>query len=244
MDTLNLDMLLRILVAHFLADFILQPTSWVNRKNEHGIKSGYFWLHIGIHLLTLSILLWDPNLWPVILWVTIGHLILDALKSKLSNSGIWIFLADQLLHVLIIVLVSLIYTQQIQLFLDAATRIVNSEKFWELSLAYLLLSTPSAVLIGKMTQRWSQDTGISVGSKGLKNAGKWIGIMERLLIFTFIVINEISAIGFLLAAKSVFRFGDLKDSSDHKKTEYIIIGTFISFSIAIALGLTYKLQLF
>jgi len=244
MDAINFNILLRILVAHFLADFIFQPTSWVNKKNEHGIKSRYFWLHIAIHLITLSVLLWDPKLWPVILWVTFGHLILDAIKSKLSNSGIWIFLVDQLLHLFLIVLVSMIYTQQFQLFIDAASRIVDNEKFWELSLAYLLLTTPSSVLIGKMTQRWSQDTGISAGSKGLKNAGKWIGIMERLLIFTFIVINEISAIGFLLAAKSVFRFGDLKDPSDHKKTEYIIIGTFISFSIAIAIGLTYKLQLF
>jgi hypothetical protein len=244
MDTLNFDILLRILFAHFLADFIFQPTSWVNRKNERGIKSRYFWLHIAIHLITLSVLLWDPKLWPVILWVTFGHSILDAIKSKFSNSGIWIFLADQLLHVLIIVLVWLIYWQQFQMFSIAASRIVNNEKFWAVSLAYLLLSTPSSVLIGKMTHRWSQDTGISVGNKGLKNAGKWIGIMERLLIFTFIVINEISAIGFLLAAKSVFRFGDLKDPSDHKKTEYIIIGTFISFSIAIAIGLTYKLQLF
>ncbi len=32
MDALNFDLLLRILVAHFLADFIFQPTSWVKRK--------------------------------------------------------------------------------------------------------------------------------------------------------------------------------------------------------------------
>jgi len=244
MDALNFDLLLRILVAHFLADFIFQPTSWVKKKSEHGIKSGHFWLHIAIHLITLSVLLWDWNLWPVILWVTLGHLILDALKSKLSNSSLWIFLADQISHVFIIVFVWLIYSDQFQVFCDTASIIANDQKLWGLFLAYLVLSTPSSVIIAKMTQRWSEDMGISTGSKGLKNAGKWIGIMERLLIFTFIAINEFSAIGFLLAAKSVFRFGDLKDTSDHKKTEYIIIGTFISFSIAIAIGLFYKLNLF
>ncbi len=243
MDALNFDLLLRILVAHFIADFIFQPTFWVKKKNEHGLKSGYFWLHIAIHLITLSVLLWDWNTWPVIAWVTVGHLMLDALKSKLSNSGIWIFLADQLLHVLIILLVWLIYSHQFQLFCATVSELVNSQELWRLSLAYLLLSTPSSVLIGKMTQKWNNDTGVSGENKGLKDAGKWIGIMERLLIFTFIVLNEISAIGFLLAAKSVFRFGDLKNDSDHKKTEYIIIGTFISFSIAIAIGLTYKLNL-
>lgn len=241
MDAINFDLLLRILVAHFLADFIFQPTLWVEEKKEHGLKTRYFWLHIVIHLITLSVLLWDWNMWPVIIWITMGHLLIDATKSKLSDTGIWIFLADQFFHLLIIVSVWLIYSQQFQLFCTTISELLNSQKFWRLSLAYLLLSMPSSVLIGKMTQKWSNDTGISGGSKGLKDAGKWIGIMERLLIFTFIVLNEISAIGFLLAAKSVFRFGDLQNDSDHKKTEYIIIGTFISFSIAIAIGLTYKL---
>lgn len=243
MDALNFDLLLRILVAHFLADFIFQPTLWVEAKKNHGLKSRYFWLHIAIHLITLSVLLWDWNMWPVIVWVIVGHLILDAIKSKSFKTGLWIFLADQFFHLLLIVTVWLIYSQQFQLFFATISELLNSQKFWRLSLAYLLLSTPSSVLIGKMTQKWSNDMEISGGSKGLKDAGKWIGIMERLLIFTFIVLNEISAIGFLLAAKSVFRFGDLQNDSDHKKTEYIIIGTFISFSIAIAIGLTYKINL-
>lgn len=241
MDALNFDLLLRILVAHFLADFIFQPSSWVKKKSEHGLKSGYFWLHIAIHLVTLSVMLWDWHLLPVIIWVTLSHLMLDALKGKLLKSGIWIFLADQFLHLAIIVIVWLIYTDQIQLFFETISELLNSQKLWWLFLAYLLLSIPSSVLIGKLTQKWSNELEQSGKNKGLENAGKWIGIMERVLIFTFIAINEISAIGFLLAAKSVFRFGDLKSTSDHKKTEYIIIGTFVSFSMAIAIGLFYKM---
>ncbi|RZK66384.1 MAG: DUF3307 domain-containing protein, partial [Pedobacter sp.] len=44
-----------------------------------------------------------------------------------------------------------------------------------------------------------------------------------------------------LAAKSIFRFGDLKDAHDIKLTEYVLIGTLLSFSIAVAvsLGITY-----
>ncbi len=72
MDALNFDLLLRILVAHFLADFIFQPSSWVKKKSEHGLKSGYFWLHIAIHLVTLSVMLWDWHLLPVIIWVTLS----------------------------------------------------------------------------------------------------------------------------------------------------------------------------
>jgi hypothetical protein len=243
MHALNFELLLRILVAHFLSDFIFQQTSWAKKKDESGIKSGYFWLHIVITMLTLSVLLWDWQVWPVIVWVTLGHFIIDAIKNKLSHSVIWIFIADQFLHLLIIVMVWLVYSHQMQLFCDAITESINNQKFWWLLLAYITLSIPSSVLIGKMTKKWSnelEDPKENEKKEGLENAGKWIGILERLLILTFIIANEFSAIGFLLAAKSVFRFGDLKNASEHKKTEYIIIGTFLSFSIAITTGLIYK----
>ena len=73
-------------------------------------------------------------------------------------------------------------------------------------------------------------------SKGLPNAGKWIGYLERILILTFIFTNTIEGIGFLLAAKSVFRFGELNRAKDIKITEYVLIGTFASFTIAILIG--------
>ncbi|TVR27761.1 MAG: DUF3307 domain-containing protein, partial [Balneolaceae bacterium] len=40
-----------------------------------------------------------------------------------------------------------------------------------------------------------------------------------------------------LAAKSIFRFGDLTRSKDRKLTEYILVGTLLSFLIAIATGM-------
>jgi len=52
--------------------------------------------------------------------------------------------------------------------------------------------------------------------------------------------NEWQAIGFLIAAKSVFRFGDLSRAKDRKLTEYILIGTLLSFGFAILIGLLYK----
>ena len=74
------------------------------------------------------------------------------------------------------------------------------------------------------------------GLETLQNAGKWIGILERLMIFGFILLGKWEGIGFLLAAKSVFRFGDLKDARDMKLTEYVLIGTLLSFGMAMLLG--------
>ncbi len=71
----------------------------------------------------------------------------------------------------------------------------------------------------------------------LENAGKYIGILERLFVYLFIISNHWEAIGFLLAAKSVFRFGDIKESRQRKMTEYILIGTLLSFGLAILVGM-------
>lgn len=74
-------------------------------------------------------------------------------------------------------------------------------------------------------------------SSGLEDGGRVIGYLERLLIFLFLLANQFAAIGFLVAAKSIFRFGEFKDSENRMQAEYIIIGTFSSFIYAILVGM-------
>ena len=76
-------------------------------------------------------------------------------------------------------------------------------------------------------------------NESLKDAGKYIGILERLLVFIFIIVGHWEAVGFLITAKSVFRFGDLTSTKERKLTEYILIGTLISFGIAIIVSLLF-----
>ena len=46
-----------------------------------------------------------------------------------------------------------------------------------------------------------------------------------------------SGIGFLIAAKSILRFSDIKNAEDRKEAEYILPGTMVSFIVAICTGL-------
>jgi hypothetical protein len=80
--------------------------------------------------------------------------------------------------------------------------------------------------------------------RGLENGGKRIGQIERALILLFILSAQPASVGFLVTAKSVFRFGELKNAEDRKEAEYIIIGTMLSFTWAIALSwaIQYALQ--
>ncbi|NOY22057.1 MAG: hypothetical protein GXO70_00915 [Acidobacteria bacterium] len=73
--------------------------------------------------------------------------------------------------------------------------------------------------------------------RGLKNGDRLIGRLERALIFLFTLSGHLMAVGFLITAKSVLRFGELKNGSDRKEAEYIIIGTLYSFFLALLISL-------
>jgi hypothetical protein len=57
------------------------------------------------------------------------------------------------------------------------------------------------------------------------------------LILTFVLIGSFEGVGFLLAAKSVFRFGELSKAKEIRTTEYVLIGTLASFAIAVLIGI-------
>ncbi len=68
---------------------------------------------------------------------------------------------------------------------------------------------------------------------GFPDGGRMIGRLERLLVFLFVMVGTPTAIGFLVAAKSILRFGEIRDSESRKVAEYVIIGTLMSFGFAL-----------
>jgi hypothetical protein len=78
----------------------------------------------------------------------------------------------------------------------------------------------------------SESEGKSMDEKEF-NAGRVIGMLERLLIYFFIMIGEITVIGFIIAAKGFTRFKDL-DKRDF--AEYVLIGTLLSSFLALAVS--------
>ncbi|MBI4723343.1 MAG: hypothetical protein HY769_10200 [Candidatus Stahlbacteria bacterium] len=67
----------------------------------------------------------------------------------------------------------------------------------------------------------------------VKGAGKYIGYFERFIVLTFMLLNQYTAIGLVLTAKSIARFEALKERG---VAEYYLIGTLCSISIAILVG--------
>lgn len=65
------------------------------------------------------------------------------------------------------------------------------------------------------------------------NRGRVIGILERVLLYSFVLQGQYGAIGFILAAKAFTRF---KALDDRPFAEYVLIGTLLSACLALATG--------
>lgn len=229
-------LLLKILLAHLIGDFFLQPESWVKHKEHKTLKSVWLYVHIAIHIALLFLILWDVSLIILILSIGVSHFIIDALKlsfQKKKTKRLWFFI-DQALHILSII--ALVYLFSDAFYFDA---ISITKNHLLLVFCLLILTKPTSIVMRTIFSKWDINA-LTQDNESLKDAGKYIGILERLLVFIFIISDHWEAVGFLITAKSVFRFGDLTASKERKLTEYILIGTLISFGIAIIIGIIYK----
>ena len=251
-----MNFLFLLLIAHLLGDFFLQPNSWVRSKFKKGIKSSGFWKHIAVHGLLLAIVaVIYPEFWLGIIIVFAGHAVIDGAKIAFlrntteSKNKIKAFLLDQFLHIVLILAV-----------VSQTSVIPDWEYFLQpeyiiVLLGYLFITLPASsiikVLLSNYTwvvetpenptppsrRSWTnlfiQPVQKENVQRSLKNGGHYIGLIERILVFTFILIGQWSAVGFLITAKSVFRFGDLNQGKNREFTEYVLIGTLLSFGMAI-----------
>lgn len=69
------------------------------------------------------------------------------------------------------------------------------------------------------------------------NTGRIIGLLERIFVFLFVLLNQFTAIGFILAAKGVTRF---KDFESRTFAEYVLVGTLLSALLAMSIGYLVK----
>lgn len=225
---------IKLILVNILGDFILQPNSWVADKEKRKLKSPYLYLHILIHTLLSFIFLWNIQLWWVSIIIGFSHWVIDTCKlyfQNLKTKKRWFFI-DQVLHIIIILGISW-YCKELHF------NILENPEFLKIIIAVLFLTTPSSIIIKMLLSSWtpvaeSQNT---IQTESLTSAGKYIGILERLLVLIFILVNHWEGVGFMVAAKSVFRFSDLAQAKQRKLTEYVLIGTLLSFGIAVLTGI-------
>ncbi|RKS53212.1 uncharacterized protein DUF3307 [Gillisia mitskevichiae] len=229
--------LIQLLIAHLLTDFALQPTSWIKHKRKYKVRSYFLIIHAIIAGVLTVLFLQQLEWWYIGLVISITHFLIDWWKLNQKKDNLKYFILDQIFHLLIIVIVWLYLINGYSRILPVLKEIFNSITILTILGSYLFVIFPAGFLIGKATKRWQNEIEETNKKTSLDDAGRYIGIFERILVLTFILTSNFSAIGFLIAAKSILRFSDKSETGARKQTEYVLIGTLISFTITILLGL-------
>ena len=239
--SIDWQLLLALTTAHLLGDFV-----FVMDENEKAKP----WAVLGVRatvVMGLSYLLageWQA--WQIPVLIGPGHLGIDWLKEKAKRDDLLTFTLDQAAHLLVIVAV-----------VGLLPELHSRQDFWSwlcgagffqklLLLAGIVLTVwVGGVVVGMFVKSYLRDLTLPKGEvplfaeekntkkqvqRGLAKGGKAIGQLERGLIFFLVMIGKPEAVAFLVAAKSVFRFGELTDREHRAEAEYITIGTLMSFT--------------
>jgi hypothetical protein len=256
--------LLLTLIAHTLTDFFFQNDWMIARKGQlkaagfwgHGgilfalsvlLLQGYQPLQVILYSLTLTLI-----------HVGIDYLKAVALRERTKGgTDLVVFLIDQALHGLTILIVwqwfnppgnpgltnfyaKLLSPKLLAVLAPANQRLSFSvEAILLLVLAYLWIGWGGAILIRKFLNYIADKNGNfglsgSVSNHTVQRTGNYIGILERMLILTFVLNQSLTAVAFVFTAKSIARFNEL---NNREFAEYYLIGTLSSTALAICGGL-------
>lgn len=228
-------LLAALLTAHLVVDFVLQSDADVERKDRPAVLLK----HIALVTAVTYIVVADGWRWDIALLAGLGHALVDYVKTAwTSGRGSLVFTLDQAAHLVMLAALAVLVTE---------TGSVSPVWVGLIPIAHyraLLVVTSGAVacvwaggvIVGFIVEPFRERMDETV-RRGFERGGRTIGRLERGLIFLLVTTGHMTAVGFLVAAKSVFRFGDLSSQAERATAEYILIGTLASFLWAAVVSL-------
>lgn len=247
--------LLLSILAALSCDFLIPNAK--TPKDSNFKLSGFLWHGLGVFWLLILFL--HGYQWLTLAGyaaiLTVIHLVIDfqvGLVNRIKNHGLnlSIFIIQQILHLISICIVwswidlrvnpavLSFYENVIQVkALPSLTGISNEvikiipERLLLGAIFYIYICFGGSDLIEKFLL-WLRKQDETIENK-IDNAGKWIGILERLIVLSLIINNALGSVAFILTAKSIARFSEL---GNRNFAEYYLIGTLASTTLAICGG--------
>lgn len=244
-------LVLALTAGHLLGDFVVQSEQMAAKKMQ---SIAWLWLHIFQVAGFTWFLLGSLHAAWIVGAVSMLHFLTDMIRiaivaafarrhntdnPRISRFTFRMFLLDQVIHAAVIAGIGYVaYTVQ-------WTGAIQNIWFSLFGIRYvkgmLLLCGMAASVWGagyamKLQMVFFSPAATGSGDDGLPRGGRIIGMLERMLIFIFVLAGKPEGAGFLIAAKSVFRIGDLTHKEDRHRAEYIMIGTLFSFTYAIIIA--------
>ncbi len=231
-----------LLLGHVLGDFYFQSKSMAEKK-QTAFRS--LLLHGALYMLGMALplgvaALLSFNFAWLWLWLCVGlaHLTTDFLKRYIKYKP---FILDQLLHLFALGLAALIWGRALTVhpYILYDAPFLPSKPLIAVIAGVLCLLKPVGLLIGK-GEIWDFNKAKTPPDESQKDAGRMIGYLERLIVYFLLLFGQVGAVGFVIAAKAVIRFPEIREGQT-ALAEYYLIGTLLSmafaFVIPILLGL-------
>lgn len=234
---------LLLLLGHILGDFYTQTSKIAEKK-----KDSFRWvfIHVFLYLLTvigISIPVMSVNMLMLDIIASCFHLLIDAAKFLIIKNKekeiLYVFIIDQSLHLICLAGLSYIWAagniqiKEMPIMLDFFNTSAISETLvcnWILGL--LIVHKPANIFIQNLITPYKPKTDNNEDKVPDNNVGRVIGTVERIIMLILIYVNQYSAIGLVLTAKSIARYDRI--TKDEKFAEYYLLGTLISTGIVIA----------
>lgn len=243
-----------LLFAHTLADFVFQ-TDWMVTHKRNPLALGLHAVIVGLTTVAAT-----GSLHPALIALALVHIGIDVgkliLASVWKSGGFGPFIIDQALHLVTLIALALWLPDLWSQGLWAPGVISTGDDggilgtgFWSEEVAVPVSQLPSVMVlltglilatraggfaVGLLMEPFGPHLGKGDASKSLPGAGRVIGYLERGLIFALVLFGQAQGVGLLIAAKSILRFGAVKD--DRRLSEYVIIGTLASFGWALVVA--------
>lgn len=230
-------------MAHIIGDFYFQTENMAENK-----KKSLKWVLLHCLLYLVSMLLFTLPLMSIEILLgaftaSVLHSVIDILKYIISrnidDSDILdrnMFFIDQLLHIIILFLISFTLVlcdvlHNTNYIFAELFNIIEVSEFRAIHwlCALLVIHKPANIIISKLIKQYKPED--EQEQEKDKKAGRFIGTLERIIILIFISINQYSAIGLVLTAKSIARYEKIIKKKNF--AEYYLLGTLLSALIAI-----------
>jgi hypothetical protein len=248
-----------LVLAHVIADFLLQGRNTA-RKKDQGRLSGYI-LHAVLVLGTFLVLfaqMLHPRLVLTLTVLSLLHIGQDAIKGFITRklgscSEAIVFLVDQGLHLLVLLcywvywlpingslpvvrwsLAGVLPEPGRSWFMQTILPMLNEDLVITLAI-FIAVIYGGAVFVRKILDTspvsLSADNERSIGR--ILDTGRYIGMVERMILLIFIAMDAFGAVAFVLTAKSIARYQELNQK---EFAEYYLVGTLSSTAVALLGG--------
>ncbi len=204
-------------ISHVIGSFYFQSDNIVNRK-DNAYKSLilqsilyitpyiylFYFIPLSVTLYTLFLLF--------ILYIFIEKITL-ILKKQYAQYSLIIFIMNQLSYLIILWAFAHFISMDI---------IIN-KTFLVTLLSIFILFKPVGIIISLIMKTIFKNENESDKVK----VGRYIGYLERSIVFLLCMFNSVSTIGFIIAAKTLVRYKDIHEDINHFQEKYLI-GTLLS----------------